>query len=89
MHQQCTQCKYNRIQKNDISSPSSPLEVEPHNGKTEHESESHGESNMNYCNNPQQVTVEPIELCDELGHSLIFRDEFRLNITKLRGNQSV
>lgn len=69
--------------------PSSPLEVEPHNRKTEHESETHGESNMNYRDNPQQVTVEPIELCDELGNSLIFRDEFRLNIAKLRGNQSI
>jgi uncharacterized protein (DUF169 family) len=50
--------------------PSSPLEVELHDGETEQEGEQHGENNVHHCHSPQEVMMEAKVLCDILGHGL-------------------
>lgn len=76
-----------------MSSSSSFLEVEPHDGETKQEGEQHGESNVHHRHNPQEVMMETKVVRDKLGHSYLWAwnslIERLLDITKLGGNQSV
>jgi hypothetical protein len=50
--------------------PSSPLEVELHDGETEQEGEHHRENNVPQCHSPQEVVTEAVVLLDILGSGL-------------------
>lgn len=67
----------------------SPLEIELHDRKAEHECESHSENHMHHCHNPQEVMMEAKVLRNELGHGLVSTLNLGLDITKLGGNQTI
>lgn len=53
-----------------LLSPSSLLEVELHDGKTEQEREERGQPNVHHCDNPQEVVMKAEVIRDELSHGL-------------------
>jgi hypothetical protein len=80
--------------KNGFPLPSSLLEVELHDGKTEQECEGQDPGDVHYRDHPQEVMVEAEVIRDKRCHGLhllcgLIDLNILLDVTELRGNQPV